>query len=49
MQTPERFVELDPELPQTLRDQQQAGKQLMLITNSDYEYTNKMMSYAYNR
>lgn len=20
----------------------------MLITNSDYEYTNKMMSYAYN-
>lgn len=25
------------------------GKVLMLITNSDYHYTNKMMSFAYNR
>lgn len=25
------------------------GKVLMLITNSDYLYTNKMMSFAYNR
>lgn len=25
------------------------GKKLMLITNSDYHYTNKMMSYAYNQ
>ena len=25
------------------------GKILMLITNSDYHYTNKMMTFAYNR
>lgn len=25
------------------------GKKLMLITNSDYHYSNKMMSFAYNR
>lgn len=27
----------------------QAGKRLLLITNSDYHYTNKMMHHAFNR
>lgn len=27
----------------------QAGKRLLLITNSDYQYTNKMMHHAFNR
>lgn len=27
----------------------QAGKKLLLITNSDYHYTNKMMNHAFNR
>lgn len=27
----------------------QAGKRLILITNSDYHYTNKMMQHAFNR
>jgi hypothetical protein len=27
----------------------QAGKRLLLITNSDYHYTNKMMNHAFNR
>lgn len=27
----------------------QAGKKLLLITNSDYHYTNKMMQHAFNR
>ncbi|KAH7446715.1 hypothetical protein KP509_01G070300 [Ceratopteris richardii] len=40
---PERFVEHDPELPLALLDQKEAGKRLILITNSDYRYTNKMM------
>eukprot|EP00250_Pteridium_aquilinum_P031258 c43316_g1_i1 orf=188-2182(+) len=46
---PERFVELDPELPLALLDQKEAGKRLILITNSDYHYTNKMMQHAFNR
>ncbi|PNW73801.1 hypothetical protein CHLRE_13g573150v5 [Chlamydomonas reinhardtii] len=48
IQAPERYVELDPEMAQTLLDQRDSGKQLLLITNSDYEYTNKMMSFAYD-
>ena len=27
----------------------QAGKKLLLITNSDYHYTNKMMQHAFNQ
>jgi len=36
---PDRFVELDPELPLTLLDQKQAGNRLLLVTNSDWSYT----------
>ena len=46
---PERFVELDPELALTLLDQKAAGKTLMLITNSEWEYTQPMMKYAVER
>ena len=35
-------------LPQALLDQRQSGKQLLLITNSDYHYTHRMMSFAYD-
>ncbi|MQM06308.1 hypothetical protein Taro_039128 [Colocasia esculenta] len=49
MAKPERFIEPDPELPLALLDQKEAGKQLLLITNSDYHYTNKMMQHAFNR
>ncbi|WOL11784.1 5'-nucleotidase domain-containing protein 4 isoform X1 [Canna indica] len=49
MAKPERFVEPDPELPLALLDQKEAGKKLLLITNSDYHYTNKMMQHAFNR
>ncbi|KAH7294525.1 hypothetical protein KP509_27G004500 [Ceratopteris richardii] len=49
MNDPERFVELDPDLPSALLDQKEAGKRLLLITNSDYQYTNKMMQHAFNR
>ncbi|KAK8939568.1 hypothetical protein KSP40_PGU018632 [Platanthera guangdongensis] len=49
MAEPERFVEPDPELPLALLDQKEAGKKLLLITNSDYHYTNKMMHHAFNR
>ncbi|KAF3332907.1 5'-nucleotidase domain-containing protein 4 isoform X1 [Carex littledalei] len=49
MAAPERFVEPDPELPLALLDQKEAGKRLLLITNSDYHYTNKMMHHAFNK
>ncbi|KXG31815.1 5'-nucleotidase domain-containing protein 4 isoform X1 [Sorghum bicolor] len=49
MAEPERFVEPDPELPLALLDQKEAGKKFLLITNSDFHYTNKMMNHAFNR
>ncbi len=49
IRSPERFVVLDPELPLALLDLQQAGKKLLLITNSEWSYTNAMMTYAIDR
>lgn len=49
MSKPELFVEPDPELPLALLDQKEAGKKLLLITNSDYIYTDKMMRHSFNR
>jgi HAD superfamily 5'-nucleotidase-like hydrolase len=46
MSDPERYVEPDPEMPLALIDQREAGKKLMLITNSEWKYTQFMMSYA---
>ncbi len=46
---PDRFVVLDPETVLALVDQKQAGKQLLLITNSDWSYTRQMMAYAFDR
>ncbi|XP_051127846.1 uncharacterized protein LOC127249189 [Andrographis paniculata] len=49
MSMPEVFVEPDPELPLALLDQKEAGKKLLLITNSDYHYTAKMMQHSFNK
>jgi len=49
MARPERFVVLDDEAALALLDQRHAGKKLLLITNSDWPYTDSMMSYAYDR
>lgn len=46
--SPERFVDLDPQLPQTLLDLKQAGKKLFLATNSEWHYTRAMMGYAFD-
>jgi HAD superfamily 5'-nucleotidase-like hydrolase len=46
---PERYVDLDPEMPLALLDQKSAGKRLLLITNSEWPYTNAMMAYAFDR
>lgn len=46
---PERFVKLDPELPLALLDQRNAGKKLLLITNSEWSYTVAMMTWTFDR
>lgn len=49
MAAPERFVDLDPDTVLTLMDQRNAGKRLLLITNSEWSYTQAMMTYAFDR
>jgi HAD superfamily 5'-nucleotidase-like hydrolase len=49
VEDPDRYVVLDPNIVPTLRDQRAAGKQLLLITNSDWFYTKRMMAYAFDR
>lgn len=48
IQDPAKYVERDPAMARTLLDQREAGKILMLITNSEFNFTQKMMSYAYD-
>jgi 5'-nucleotidase len=45
---PDRFVVPDPDIVLTLRDQRHAGKHLLLITNSEWDYTRQIMSYAFD-
>lgn len=49
VEDPARFVVDDPEVALTLLDQFHAGKRLILITNSEWEYTERMMRYAIDR
>ena len=42
----ERFVDLDEEMPLALLDQKEAGKKIMLITNSEWDYAKPMLEYA---
>ncbi|MEL6180645.1 MAG: 5'-nucleotidase domain-containing protein, partial [Myxococcota bacterium] len=46
---PDQFVDLDPDTPTALLDQKQAGKKMLLITNSGWVYTLHMMTYAFDR
>ncbi len=46
---PESAVVLDPEIPLTLLDQRHAGKKLLLITNSDWNFSAAMMAFAFDR
>ena len=49
IEDPDRFVVLDPEVPLALMDLRSAGKKLLLITNSEWHYTQAMMHYAFDR
>ncbi len=46
---PDRFVDLDPEMPLTLLDQKEAGKKVLLITNSEWSYAAPMLTYAFDQ
>jgi HAD superfamily 5'-nucleotidase-like hydrolase len=46
---PDRYVVQDPEAAQALLDQKLAGKKLLLITNSEWSFTSRMMAHAYDR
>ncbi|GLH68057.1 HAD-IG family 5'-nucleotidase [Geothrix edaphica] len=46
---PERYVVQDPEAALALLDQKAAGKKLLLITNSEWSFSAKMMAHAYDR
>lgn len=46
--SPERFVDLDEEMPLALLDQKQAGKKILLITNSEWAYAAPMLTYAFD-
>jgi 5'-nucleotidase len=46
---PECYVVQDPEAALALLDQKAAGKKLLLVTNSEWSFTSKMMAHAYDR
>ncbi len=45
---PDRFVAPDPDVPLALLDQKEAGKKILLITNSEWEYAAPILSYAFD-
>lgn len=49
IEAPERYVELDEQVPLSLLEQKEAGKQLVLITNSEWSYAEPMLSFAFDR
>ena len=48
MQDPEKFIDLDPLTVQALQEQKACGKKLFLATNSGWDYTQKIMSFAFD-
>src|SRR5690606_27654099 len=46
---PKRFVDLDEQMPLALLDQKEAGKKILLITNSEWSYAVPMLSYVLDR
>ncbi len=48
LDTPDRFVERDADIPLTLLDQKMSGKKVLLITNSEWEYAAPILAYAFD-
>jgi HAD superfamily 5'-nucleotidase-like hydrolase len=49
VQSPERFVDVDPDVALALLDQKHAGKKLLLVTNSEWIYVVEMMKLTLDR
>jgi len=49
LKDPDRYVVEDSETPLTLLDQKNAGKKLLLITDSEWAYTRGIMPYMFDR
>jgi HAD superfamily 5'-nucleotidase-like hydrolase len=47
LEEPERFIARDPDLPATIHKLRSAGKRLFLLTNSNAEYTDRVMSFLF--
>lgn len=45
---PDRYVDVDPDVPLTLLDQKESGKKVLLITNSEWEYAAPILTYAFD-
>ena len=48
LDAPGRFIVPDPEVPLTLLDQKEAGKKVLLITNSEWEYAAPILAFAFD-
>jgi HAD superfamily 5'-nucleotidase-like hydrolase len=48
LKDPAGYVVADAEIPLTLLDQKHAGKKLILITDSEWEFVGKIMPYAFD-
>jgi 5'-nucleotidase len=46
--TPQKFIRRNPETAQALLDQKFSGKKLLLITNSEWSYTQAVMNYCFD-
>ena len=45
---PDQFIEPDPGVVPMLIDQREAGKQLLLITNSEWEYAERILTHVFD-
>ncbi|XP_070540227.1 cytosolic purine 5'-nucleotidase-like isoform X2 [Ptychodera flava] len=48
IEEPEKYVVKDPRIPSLLHRMRQAGRKVFLATNSDYKYTQAMMTYLFD-
>jgi 5'-nucleotidase len=44
----EEFVKRDPRLPTVMARLRESGAKLFLLTNSDYNFTNKIMTFLFD-
>lgn len=48
LENPEKYIAKDERLPVLLHRMRTHGRKVFIITNSDYEYTNKVMTYLFD-